>query len=81
MNNQELIEEIDKAWVLSEDNNHLIKQDYDVISTDQYFAVKLKTGRYTILKKTENFDDEVLEKSESYDNTLRILWKLNHKET
>ncbi len=79
MNNQELIEEIDKAWVLSEDNNHLIKQDYDVISTDQYFAVKLKTGRYTILKKTETFDDEVLEKSESLDNTLQLLRELNNE--
>ena len=76
MNNQELIEEVDKGWVLSEDARGLVKQDYNAIPTHVHYAVKLKTGTYTILRKTEKFDDTVLEKSESYENALQFLQKL-----
>lgn len=73
MNNQDLIEEVNVGWVLSEDSNSLVKKDYDVIPINQSFAVQLKTGDYTVLKKTDKFDDEVLKNSESYKNTLKFL--------
>ena len=79
MNNQELIEEVNNAWILSDDGSRLIKKDYDIIPTEQAFAVKLKTGTYTILRKSEKFDDEVLEKSENYENTLQMLQRLTKR--
>lgn len=73
MNNQDLIEEVNAGWVLSDDAGRLVKQDYDTIPINQNFAVQLKTGDYAILKKTEKFDDEVLKKSEDYQTSLRFL--------
>lgn len=73
MNNQELIEEVKVGWILSEDSKTLVKTDYDIIPVNQHFAVQLKTGNYTVFKKTDRFDDEVIKQSESYQNTLQFL--------
>lgn len=73
MINEDLQEEQDSGWVLSEDKNGLVKVDYDTIPLGKLFAILVKTGKYTIMEKTANFDDAVHRISEDYPNTLAFL--------
>lgn len=76
MINKDLREEQAAVWILSEDKSDLQEVDYDTISLGRYFAVLLQTGSYTIMKKTENFDDEVIKISENFQNSLQFLQKI-----
>lgn len=73
MNNQDLREEQEAVWVLSSEKSALREVDYDTVSMGEYFAVLLKTGSYTVMKKTDNFDDEVEEVSETFQNVVQFL--------
>lgn len=73
MNNTALLEKLDCGWVLSQDQSGLVKIVYDTIPVNRIFAVKLKTGNYTILQKTEKFDDALLKVSENYESTISFL--------
>ena len=73
MINRDLLEELEKVWVLSESEDALKEVNYDTIKVDHFFAVRLKTGSYTIMKRAETFDDEVLKRTESHDQTIAFL--------
>lgn len=73
MINKDLLEELKSGWVLTEDKNSLKEVNYDTIARDQLFAVKLKTGSYTIMRKSDTFDDEVLKSISNFENTLSML--------
>lgn len=73
MNNTALLEELAYGLTLGPDQASLHKINYDTIPVNKIFAVKLKTGSYSILRKTAQFDDEVLEATESYENTIAFL--------
>lgn len=73
MINKDLQEEQDSGWVLSEDRKALVKVDYDTIPLGKLFAILVKTGKYSIMEKTKNFDDEVHRISEDYKSTIEFL--------
>lgn len=73
MNNTALLEELAYGLMLGSDQESLHKINYDTIPVGQVFAVKLKTGSYSILRKTAQFDDEVLKATGSYEDTLAFL--------
>lgn len=73
MNNTALLEELAYGMVLGPDQESLHQINYDTIPVNKIFAVKLQTGSYSILRKTAQFDDEVLKPTESYENTIAFL--------
>ncbi len=73
MNNTALLEELTHGLMLGPDQENLQKINYDTIPVNKIFAVRLKTGSYSILRKTAQFDDEVLKATESYENTIAFL--------
>lgn len=73
MNNTALREELAYGLVLSQGHSSLEAINYDIIPAGKIFAVKLKTGSYTILQKTDKFDDEVLKATETHENTIAFL--------
>ncbi|CAN5619367.1 hypothetical protein BH23BAC1_BH23BAC1_04390 [soil metagenome] len=50
----------DKVFAFENNAVSISEIDYDKLKVDTYYYVITKTGRFSIYKKTENFDDEFI---------------------
>lgn len=60
MESTDLYLEHDKVYLIDQDSDDAQQVDYDGIKVDTIYFVITKTKRYSIYKKSENFDDEFL---------------------
>lgn len=60
MESTDLYLEHDKVYLIDQDSDDAKQVDYDGIKVDTIYFVITKTKRYSIYKKSENFDDEFL---------------------
>lgn len=50
----------DKVFAYEDDAVSIAEVDYDKLKVNTFYYVITKTGRFSIYKKSENFDDEFI---------------------